>query len=309
MKHFLDIETLSLSDINELFQRALHFKNHTSYPSYPTSPVVNLFYENSTRTRVSFELAAKHLGMPVVNLDMQRSSESKGEAIEDTLKTLAAMGVRLLVIRHVQDELPKHLADTCGDLVHIINAGDGTHAHPSQAMLDMMTIIENKPCLESLKIAIVGNIRHSRVANSFQSLSAKLKIGELALVAPKAWLPSTVHYGRVTTSLKDGLHQADVVMSLRVQRERLSASEQFDLASYRRHYALTRETMLYAKNDVMVMHPGPVNRGVEIDSDVADGALSAILQQVSNGVFMRMAILERLVLMALPPRPQLQGQL
>ena len=295
MNHFLDIESLSHRDINALIQRALYFKNHTTYPVYPTFPVVNLFYENSTRTRVSFELAARHLGMPVVNLDLQCSSESKGEMIEDTIRTLAAMGVRLFVVRHLQEGLPERIAKACGRAIHIINAGDGAHAHPSQAMLDLMTIVENKPHLEGLKIAIVGDVRHSRVANSLQWISAKLKIGELTLVAPKIWQPTAVHYGRVTTSLKEGLHGADVVICLRVQRERLSASETLDLASYRRDYALTSETLAYAKVDAMVMHPGPVNRGVEIDSEVADGPQSYILQQVSNGVFMRMAILEHLV--------------
>jgi len=299
MKHFLDINQLSRQEIITLIQRAVHFKANSAYPSYPQSPVVNLFYENSTRTRVSFELAAKHLSMPVMNLDMQSSSESKGEIIEDTIKTLAAMGIKLVVIRHEQTGLPKRLAETCGDTIHIINAGDGTHAHPSQAMLDMMTIVEQKPNLEKLKIAIVGNIRHSRVANSLQWICAKLGVGELVLVAPNLWQPSAVHYGRVTTSLQDGLHDADVVISLRVQRERLLATDHLDLASYRRDYALTAQSVAFAKKDAMLLHPGPVNRGVEIDTDVADGPQSYILQQVSNGVFMRMAILESMVAPAL----------
>ncbi len=292
MKHFLDIDTLSHHDIDALIQRALYFKNHDSYPHYSKFPVVHLFYENSTRTRVSFELAARQLGMPVVNLELQSSSESKGEVIEDTVRTLAAMGIKLFVIRHVQEGLPQRLAETCGPGIRIINAGDGAHAHPSQAMLDIMTIVEKKPDLEGLQLAIVGDIRHSRVANSLQCISAKLKIGELRLIAPKIWQPSALHYGHMTTSLKEGLHGADVVICLRVQRERLGVSETLDLASYRRDYALTAETLTYAKKDAMILHPGPINRGVEIDSEVADGPQSCILQQVSNGVFMRMAILE-----------------
>ncbi len=292
MKHFLDIQQLSKNEITSLIKRALHFKTNSIYPNYPESPVVNLFYENSTRTRVSFELAAKHLAMPVVNLDLQSSSENKGEIIEDTVKTLAAMGIKVFVLRHTQTGLPARLAKTCGDNIHIINAGDGTHAHPSQAMLDLMTIVEKKPHLEKLKIAIVGDIRHSRVANSLEWICSKLGVGELVLVAPKLWQPSSLHYGRVTDSLHDGLQDADVVICLRVQRERLSANEHLDLESYRSNYALTSKTLAYAKKDAMIMHPGPVNRGVEIDNDIADGPQSCILQQVKNGVFMRMAILE-----------------
>jgi aspartate carbamoyltransferase catalytic subunit len=295
MKHFLEISQLSRDDITALIQRALHFKNNASFPSYASYPVANLFYENSTRTRVSFELAAKHLNMPVVNLDLQSSSENKGETVEDTLRTLAAMGIKLFVIRHTQDGLPQMLAKVGGHSIHVINAGDGAHAHPSQAMLDLMTVMEQKPNLKQLKIAIVGNISHSRVANSLQYICATLGVGELVLVAPKIWQPTSLHYGRVTDALEDGLRDADVIICLRIQRERLLASDYLDLESYRRDYALTRESLAYAKKDAMVMHPGPINRGVEIDSDVADGAQSYILQQVANGVFMRMAILESLV--------------
>ena len=294
MKHFLDISQLSRQQILALIHRAMQFKHLSAYPCFPEDTVAHLFYENSTRTRVSFELAAKRLSMSVVNLDLHVSSESKGEAIDDTVKTLAAMGIKYFVIRHTQEGLPQRLADTCGDDLHIINAGDGAHAHPSQAMLDLMTIMERKPDLSLLKIVIVGDIRHSRVANSLQCLFATLGVRELALVAPEAWQPSDVHYGRVTASLYDGITDADVVIGLRVQRERLLASEHLDLGSYRRDYALTSERLEYAKRDAIVMHPGPINRGIEIDSDVADGPQSSILEQVSNGVFMRMAILDTL---------------
>lgn len=295
MKHFLDISSLSSFDIKQLIQRALDFKTNSIYPNYSPFTVTNLFYEHSTRTRVSFELAANHLAMPVVNLSLQQSSESKGEVIEDTIKTLTAMGVSIFVIRHAQNGLPQAIAKGCDEGVHIINAGDGQHAHPSQAMLDLMTIIEQKPNLSQLKIAIVGDLRHSRVANSFQSICALMGVGDLALVAPDIWQPRVVHYGKVTASLSEGLEHADVVICLRVQHERLSVDEQLDLSTYRRDYALTLDSLAYAKPDVMVMHPGPINRGIEIDSDVADGPQSFILRQVQNGVFMRMAILEALV--------------
>ena len=295
MKHFLDISHLSFIEVTALIQRALYFKNNDVYPSYPQCIVANLFYEDSTRTRVSFALAAKNLAMHVVNLDMHSSSENKGELIEDTVRTLAAMGIKFFVIRHEREGLQRTLAEICGDAIHIINAGDGTHAHPSQAMLDLMTITERKSDLSLLKIAIVGNIRHSRVANSLQCICKLLGVGELTLVAPEIWQPKSVHYGRVTDSLYDGIVDADVVICLRVQRERLLVNEHLDFASYRRDYALTRDSLAYAKPDAMVMHPGPIHRGIEIDSDVADGPQSYILEQVRNGVFMRMAILESLL--------------
>ena len=296
MKHLLDIRQLSHGEITTLIQRALHFKHNPIYPRYSHCTVANLFYENSTRTRVSFELAANALGMSVVNLDLNSSSERKGEVIEDTVQTLAAMGIRLFVIRHQQDGLPQALASGCGEGFSIINAGDGQHAHPSQALLDLMTIVEHKSDLKCLKIAIVGDLRHSRVANSLQCIFATMGVGELTLVAPSVWQPHIVHYGRATNSLQDGLADADVVICLRVQQERLAADEHMDLASYRQDYAITQAHLAFAKPDAMVMHPGPINRGVEMDSEVADGAQSFILRQVSNGVFMRMAILEALVL-------------
>ena len=172
MNHFLEISQLSRQQIESLLQRSFFFKQHTNYPSYRQHTVANLFYENSTRTRISFELAANHLSMPVINLDAKSSSQTKGEVIEDTIKTLVAMGIRYFVIRHQQEGLQQNLATSLGNAIHLINAGDGTHAHPSQALLDMMTILEQKPRLDQLKIAVLGNIKHSRVANSFQCICA-----------------------------------------------------------------------------------------------------------------------------------------
>lgn len=295
MKHFLEISQLSSQQIDSLLARALAFKKEGQFPCYSQHTVATLFYENSTRTRVSFELAAQRLGISVINLHLQNSSEAKGEVIEDTVNTLAAMGIDLFVIRHSQDGLQNELAKKMPASIHLINAGDGQHAHPSQALLDLMTISEKKPDLSRLKIAIVGDLRHSRVANSWQCLGSALKLGELSLVAPKIWQPQKVHYGLLTDSLAEGLADADVVICLRVQQERLAGHEQLDLLSYRQQFALTRDTIRYAKPDAMVMHPGPLNRGVEIDSEVADGPQSFILQQVGNGVFMRMAILEFLI--------------
>lgn len=295
MNHFLEISQLSRQQLESLIQRAFSFKKQPNYPTYSQHTIANLFYENSTRTRISFELAANRLAMPVVNVDLQNSSETKGEIIEDTVKTLAAMGINYFVIRHQQEGLQEHLAAKLGNAVQVINAGDGTHAHPSQALLDIMTIVEQKPRLEQLKIAVLGNIRHSRVANSFQCMCSKLGVGELVLIAPELWQPQTLHYGRVTSDLGEGLADADVIICLRVQRERLLAADHLDLESYRHGFALTEKSLAYAKADVMVMHPGPMNRGVEIDSEVADGAHSFITQQVTNGVFARMAIFDALI--------------
>ena len=292
MKHFLEISQLSYDEVMLLVQRALYFKQALNYPQYPDCIVANLFYENSTRTRISFELAAKHLDMRLINVDLHNSSEKKGEVIEDTIHTLAAMGVSTFVIRHSQNGLPQAMAGAFSDKVHIVNAGDGTNSHPSQALLDLMTIIECKAQLEKLKIVIVGNILHSRVANSLQKLCALIGVGDLVLVSPTIWQPRSIQYGRVSSSLDDEICDADVVISLRVQHERLPSELNMDMASYHRDYSLTKERIKRAKKDVMIMHPGPINRGVEIDSDVADGPRSFILEQVKNGVFMRMAILE-----------------
>lgn len=295
MKHFLEISQLSAAQIDSLLQRALFFKQKSHHPSYPQHTVAQLFYEPSTRTRVSFELAAHRLSMNSIHLDLNSSSETKGEIIEDTLDTLAAMGIEYFVIRHQHNGVLQHLANHVGDAVHLINAGDGTHAHPSQGILDMLTIMEEKPDLGQLKIAIVGDISHSRVANSFQWMCRQLGVGELRLIAPKLWQPQTVHYGQVTEDLAEGLADVDVVMCLRVQRERLTQTEYLDLESYRRDFAVTAKSLAYAKPDAMLMHPGPLNRGVELDSEVADGAQSFILKQVSNGVFARMAIYDALI--------------
>ena len=295
MNHLLDINDLSSDETMALIQRALQFKHDLNYPIYSQYTLANLFYEPSTRTRISFELAAHRLGMHVVNVDLDRSSESKGEVIEDTFATLMAIGIRLFVLRHTKEGLAESLAKQCVDGAHVVNAGDGQHAHPSQALLDVMTIIEKKPALDRLKIAIVGDIRHSRVANSLQLLLKLLGVGELVMVSPERWQPRVVHHGRVTSSLRDGLTDADVVICLRVQQERLLVTERLDVESYRRDYAVTTSNWGWAKQEAMLMHPGPVNRGIELDDEMADGPHSFILQQVTNGVFMRMAILEALI--------------
>lgn len=294
MNHLLEISQLTPTQIERLLTRAHAFKQGETPKNLSSHYLANLFYENSTRTRASFTVAATRFNIPVFNLDLASSSESKGEVIYDTVNNLAAMGMDLFVIRHLQEGIQQALAKQCKD-IHIINAGDGTHAHPSQALLDFMTILEHKPNPGKIKIALIGNLRHSRVANSLQWIAKKMGVRELALVAPKLWQPETVHFGEFTESLAEGLSDADVVICLRVQRERLLDSDRLDLTTFRHQYALTQESLRLAKPDAIILHPGPVNRGIEIDNEVADGLQSVILQQVKNGVFMRMAIIEQLV--------------
>tara|TARA_Y100000588_G_scaffold347559_1_gene396466 strand:- start:1294 stop:2184 length:891 start_codon:yes stop_codon:yes gene_type:complete len=292
MKNFIEIEQLSARSAQQLIDRGLVLKHATDYPSYQYYAVANLFYENSTRTRVSFELAAKHLQMPVINMDINHSSEQKGEVIEDTLKTLSAMGVSIFVIRHPLENIHHQLIDVLPCNAHIINAGDGKRAHPTQSILDMMTIYEKKPDLHQLKIAILGDIKHSRVAGSFMALSQLLGVGELMLIAPEQLHIQHSKFGTKTTDIEAGLEDADVVMCLRVQKERFSQDEKLDLADYQQHYTLNSERLKKAKPDALVLHPGPMNRGIEIDGVVADGAQSLIYEQVKNGVYARMAVLE-----------------
>lgn len=295
MKHFLDINTLSKEKIFSLVSRAHHFKADPHYPVFNTHAMASLFYENSTRTRMSFELAASHLSLKAFSLSGNISSEAKGETVLDTVKTLRAMGMNLFVIRHREEGLPAYIAHSLDEEAHVINAGDGTSAHPTQAMLDFMTILEKKPRVDALKIAILGDVRHSRVANSLIALFERVGISELRLVTPPHLGPKEALFGKVTHSLEEGLKDVDVVICLRVQFERFAENEHFDRAIYRRDYALTEKTLSYARPDAIVMHPGPCNRELEIDSAIVDGPRSCILEQVRNGVFMRMAIIESLL--------------
>ena len=294
MRHFIEIKDLSKTEILSLIDKASYFKKNINYPNYCQQIVANLFYENSTRTRVSFELAEKKLSMQVINLNMDSSSEQKGEILTDTIENLAAMGINLFVIRHSQNEVFQKLINLSSN-VQFINAGNGTNAHPSQAMLDAMTIMEQKSDFSSLKVTIIGDIKHSRVANSLQVVLAKLGVRNLTLVAPDLWQPQKILFGTFTNSLTDGLEGADVVICLRVQKERLLHDETIDLDYFRKNYTLTLQNLKLAKNDAMVMHPGPINRGVEMEDEVVASSQSCILQQVTNGVYMRMAIMDLLV--------------
>ena len=295
MQHLLSVNNLNLQQIKHIINRALAFKQGQAYANYPSSRLANLFYENSTRTRISFELAASHLSIPVVHLDLERSSEAKGESIEDTIKNLVAMGIDLFVIRHALDFLPQQLAEVLPENTHLLNAGDGKNQHPSQALLDLLTMLEYKRDLSRCKITIIGDVKHSRVANSLHDLLAIWGVKELCVVAPPQWQRPELQFATTTDSIAEGLKNADIIICLRVQRERLFDNDQLDMATYHRHFALTEKNLGWAKPDAIVMHPGPINRGIEIESVVADGDQSAILQQVKNGVYIRMAMIDFLL--------------
>ena len=254
--------------------------------------VANLFFEPSTRTRNTFEIAAKRTSAKTINVDLANSATKKNETLMDTMHTLKAMQIDMFVIRHKQNGLPHRVAENI-DGVAILNAGDGINAHPTQALLDMLTIRQHKKTFDNLSVAIVGDIRHSRVARSGIQAMRILGTTDIRLIAPE-----TLHYKEETPglerfdSLDKGIEGADVIISLRLQKERMIAADIPDEQTYFDGFGLTSENLKLAKPDAIVMHPGPVNRGIELSSEVADGPQSVILQQVTNGIAVRMAVME-----------------
>jgi aspartate carbamoyltransferase catalytic subunit len=254
--------------------------------------VANLFFEPSTRTRNTFEIAAKRTSAKTINVDLANSATKKNETLMDTMHTLKAMQIDMFVIRHQQNGLPHRVAENL-EGVSIINAGDGINAHPTQALLDMLTIRQHKKSFDSLSVAIVGDIRHSRVARSDIQAMKTLGTTDIRLIAP-----DTLHYKEETPglerfdNLEEGIEGADVIMSLRLQKERMIAADIPDEQTYFEAFGITTQNLKLAKPDAIVMHPGPVNRGIELSSEVADGPQSVILQQVTNGIAVRMAVME-----------------
>ena len=254
--------------------------------------VANLFFEPSTRTRNTFEIAAKRTSAKTINVDLANSATKKNETLMDTMHTLKAMQIDMFVIRHKQNGLPHRVAENI-DGVAILNAGDGINAHPTQALLDMLTIRQHKKSFDNLSVAIVGDIRHSRVARSGIQAMRTLGTTDIRLIAPE-----TLHYKEETPglerfdSLEKGIEGADVIISLRLQKERMIAADIPDEQTYFDGFGLTSKNLKLAKPDDIVMHPGPVNRGIELSSEVADGPQSVILQQVTNGIAVRMAVME-----------------
>ena len=258
--------------------------------------VGNLFFEPSTRTRASFDLAGKRLGADVLNLDVNTSSRKKGESILDTIYTLQAMHVDVMVVRDASDGVPAYIARHVQPHVSILNAGESDVSHPTQGLLDVLTIRQNKGAFENLTIAIVGDIRHSRVAMSATHALTTLGVGDLRLISPPVLAPDAdkVPGARIVDNLAEGIADADVVMALRIQRERIGNLDGIPgIDEYFANYGVSHDSMKLARPDAIVMHPGPMNRGIEIEGSLADGPQSVITQQVTNGVAVRMAVLDR----------------
>jgi aspartate carbamoyltransferase catalytic subunit len=294
-KDLLDIESLSAEEIELVLDTATSFKEIGTraikkVPTLRGRTVVNLFYEPSTRTRVSFEIAAKRLSADAINVSVSGSSAVKGETLLDTVRNLQAMAPDVLVMRHSASGAPYFVARRLEAAV--VNAGDGMHEHPTQALLDAFTIREHKGTLSGLKIAIVGDLLHSRVFRSNLRLLTRMG-SEVVVSGPPTLVPPEVEKlgARVASSIEEAIVDADVVMMLRVQKERMHGAYFPSVREYFRLYALTRERIERAKPEVIILHPGPINRGLEIESAVADGPYSLILEQVTNGVAVRMAVL------------------
>ncbi len=298
LKHFLAINGLSKTLLTEILDRADSFievgeRAIKKVPLLRGKTVVNLFFEPSTRTRTTFELAAKRLSADVLNLDIKTSATSKGESLSDMLQNLRAMASDMFVVRHAQSGAAHFIANSVTPDVAIVNAGDGRHAHPTQAMLDMLTIRQHKGRFSGLKVAIVGDILHSRVARSQIRALLTLGVEEVRLIAPNTLLPGAIESMdvRVFNDLKPGLRDVDVIIMLRLQKERMIGALLPSQGEYFRLYGLDQTKLNYAKPEAIVMHPGPINRGVEIASEVADGSQSVILDQVTNGIAVRMAVM------------------
>lgn len=295
-RHLLGIADLSVQDIELILNTSRSFKEISTRPikKVPTlrgKTVVNLFYEPSTRTRSSFEIAAKRLSADTLNFSIAGSSVVKGESLIDTGRNLQSMAPDIIVIRHSAAGAPHLLARFCPGSC-IVNAGDGMHEHPTQALLDALTILDHKKRLQNLKIAIVGDLTHSRVARSNALLLTKMSAAVFVCGPPTLIPVEFERYGvRVTYHMKEALQDADVVMMLRTQRERQQEVFYPSLREYSILYGLNKEKMKWARRDAIIMHPGPINRGVEIDPELADGNYSVILEQVTNGVAVRMAVL------------------
>ena len=301
LRHLLTLEGLSRDMIHQILDNAASFLNVSNreikkVPLLRGRSVFNLFFEDSTRTRTTFEIAATRLSADVVNLNISTSSTSKGESLLDTIDNLQAMAADVFVVRHSQSGAAHLIAQHVGDHVHVVNAGDGRHAHPTQGLLDMYTIRHFKKDFTKLSVAIVGDITHSRVARSDIHALTTLGVPDVRVVGPLTLLPGGLEQMGVSlhTDMRTALKDVDVVIMLRLQNERMRGALLPSPQEYFSRYGLTREKLALAKPDAIVMHPGPMNRGVEIESAVADGPQSVILQQVTFGIAVRMAVMRML---------------
>ncbi|HEV2007608.1 MAG TPA: aspartate carbamoyltransferase catalytic subunit [Burkholderiales bacterium] len=298
LHHLLSIEGLPAEILKQILDTAESFVGVTqrevkTVPLLRGKAIFNLFFEPSTRTRTTFEIAAKRLSADVINLAINISSQTKGESVLDTVANLAAMQADMFIVRHSESGAPYLIARHVGEDIHVINAGDGRHAHPTQGLLDMFTIRHYKQDFTKLRVAIVGDVLHSRVARSQIHALTTLGVPELRVIGPKTLLPSNVETlgVHVYHDLAKGLKDVDVVMMLRLQSERMQGSFLPSPQEFFKFYGLTAEKLALARPDAIVLHPGPMNRGVEIDSAVADGSQSVILPQVTFGIAIRMAVM------------------
>ncbi|AEF20298.1 MULTISPECIES: aspartate carbamoyltransferase catalytic subunit [Pseudomonadaceae] len=299
LRHFLSLDGLPRELLTEILDTADSFlevgaRAVKKVPLLRGKTVCNVFFENSTRTRTTFELAAQRLSADVISLNVSTSSTSKGETLFDTLRNLEAMAADIFVVRHAGSGAAHFIAEHVCPNLAIINGGDGRHAHPTQGMLDMLTIRRHKGSFENLSVAIVGDILHSRVARSNMLALKTLGCPDIRVIAPKTLLPIGLEesYGvRVFSDANEGLKDVDVVIMLRLQRERMTGGLLPSEGEFYRLFGLTEQRLKLAKPDALVMHPGPINRGVEIESAVADGPQSVILNQVTYGIAIRMAVL------------------
>ncbi len=305
LTHLLSIEGLPREILTRILDTAAPFSEVSErevkkVPLLRGKSVFNLFFENSTRTRTTFEIAAKRLSADVINLNINTSSANKGETLLDTADNLAAMQADMFIVRHASSGAPhliaQHLGVTGHDHIHVINAGDGRHAHPTQGLLDMYTIRHYKKDFTQLSVAIVGDILHSRVARSQIHALTTLGVPDLRVIAPKTLLPTGIERlgVKVFNDMREGLRGVDVVMMLRLQSERMQGALLPSTQEFFKSYGLTPDKLALAKPDAIVMHPGPMNRGVEIDSAVADGGQAVILPQVTFGIAVRMAVMAML---------------
>ncbi|CRI64505.1 Aspartate carbamoyltransferase (Aspartate transcarbamylase) (ATCase) [Thiocapsa sp. KS1] len=299
LKHFLTIEALSRALLVEILDRAEGFLGVTQQavkkvPLCRGKVIANLFFETSTRTRTTFELAAKRLSADVLNLNISTSATAKGETLLDTLRNLEAMQVDMFVVRHASSGAAHFIAAHAAPHVSVINAGDGRYSHPTQGMLDMFTIRRHKGDFANLRVAIVGDILHSRVARSQILALNTLGAAEVRVIGPRTLIPAFAEEAlgvRVFHDLREGIRDVDVIIMLRLQRERMTNALLPSEHEYFHLYGLTEERLAAAHPEAIVMHPGPINRGVEIESQVADGPRSVILEQVTNGIAIRMAVM------------------
>lgn len=298
LKHLLSIEGLPKRVLNEILDTAESFvgiaeREVKKVPLLRGKTVCNIFFENSTRTRTTFEIAAKRLSADVLNLNVSTSSQSKGESILDTINNLIAMHADMFVVRHHQSGAAHLIAKHVPEHISVVNAGDGRHSHPTQGLLDVFTIRKYKPDMHNLRVAIIGDVLHSRVARSEIHALTTLGVPEVRVIAPKTLLPSNIEKlgVQVFHDMNAGLKDVDVVMMLRLQNERMSGAMLPSQQEYFNTYGLTQQKLANAKPDAIVMHPGPMNRGVEIESSVADGEQAVILPQVTYGIAVRMAVM------------------